>query len=189
MKSFFLVTTAITLIASTAHAGEIKFEYNDNRPNGAPTAKSDTVKAEYVDTLAGPVNYKIETVVTQTDKRGPVSGQFTGKIAEPFAIGSMVTVQPVVEYGRNFSATSSKTGEFYGLEAKLAVKTPLDGLTVGGGYRIRHDLGSVVGQNVNRTEVNAEYALTKKYKVGVVYYKNTGDTTSNVTGVYTKVKF
>ena len=191
MKSVLFTAVAIAcLVASSAHASnDMKFEYNTNNPVLKTVAKSHTVKAEFTNTLVGDVKYQIETVVTQSNNSGPVSGQFIGKLTTSIPTNSLITIKPRIEFGENYSSTAAKTGQFYGVEGRVALKTPIEGLTLTTGYRIRKDLGSVVGQNVNRKEVSAEYALNKQYALGLAYYKNTGDTLSNVIGLYTKVKF
>jgi hypothetical protein len=187
MKSL-LITPMVCLLATAAQANDIKFEYNKNDPTSAAVSNSNTFKTEFTKAFNGPVSYQVETVVTQAENKGPVTGQVVGKITTSIPVNNYFTVKPRIEVGQNF-ATVSKTGQFYGGETKITFNTPVDGLTVSGGYRIRKGFGSVLGQNVNRLEVNTEYNLTKKNVLGLVYYKNTGDTQSNVYGVYTKVKF
>ena len=189
MKSILFTAAAACLIASTAHANDAKFEYYSSNPTNKALPKSTTFKTEFTNSLSNTLNYQIETLINQNDNKGAVYGSVAGKISTSIKANDFITVKPLIEVGENFGGSAAKTGQFYGVESKATVKTPVEGLTLSTGYRVRKGLGSVIGQDVNRAEVNSEYIVNKNYVLGVVYYKNSGDTEGNALGIYTKVKF
>ena len=187
MKTLLVTLGTLALTATAAHAGDFKVEYNENATTAAKSDKSDTVKTEFNNFVFGDTfRYSVEANLTQANNKGAVSGQLIAKAGAVVPVG-FLTLKPRVEYGTVEGL--GKASQFYGLDGQVTSKTPIQPLTVTLGYRQRFNGNGGIGNRVTREEVSAEYAVTKKYGVGLAYYHNSGDSTSNVLGAYVKAKF
>jgi hypothetical protein len=179
------VAAGAVAVASAAHAGSLQFEGVNITPVPA-AVHQDQFKMVWTDTLAGPVGYSIEGNATDYDNTKFVkSAQLLEKLYVTVPLGFLTSTSRVM-YGENFYTTKYNT--IWGLEEKITSKTPIQNLTVSTGYRYLEGT-SVAGEMRKRIEASSDYALTKKYSVGVVYYNTTGDSKNNQLGGYLKIKF
>lgn len=172
-------------VASAAHAGTLQFEGVNIAPVPA-AVHQDQFKVIWTDAISGPVGYSFEANATDYDNTKFVkSAQLLEKLYVTVPLGFLTSTSRVM-YGENFYTT--KYNEIWGVEEKVTSKTPIQNLTVSAGYRYLDGV-SVAGEMRKRIEASSEYALTKKYSVGVVYYNTTGNTKNDQVGGYLKIKF
>ena len=181
--TFLMAAAAACLIASSASAATVKYEYNDVKGRDS-SARADLFKLEVSDEIG-----KIDTTVEVNFKETTtniVDDQLIAKAGTSFNYKN-IRFAPRVEFGRTFRPGND--GNFVGIEGKLSSPTPIQNLTATVGVRRRQTLNNMTGQNTLRLEGSTEYALTSKYSIGAAYYRTSGDVHSDIFGGYLKVRF